>query len=894
MSYLTIEMKGGTSFEAKDMDDVYKYSHHSCLSFVEVLENKIKENNNTNKPPFDGIDFPDVSKILGNDWEKKILINRLNSSDIFINALKKQPKNDELKSALTFVSNLDLSNQIEGCGVKDFDGRRKDLLLQTISDRYLDSEFMPLSCMMWKNAYKCQFGRNYGGGSCDFGYKEDIANRVNAGERLEGSSAQALRFIFKEGEGYRYFSSDDLKTISPLLENSDLSRLSEKDKQHIETLMNGSKLNDYVEKSLVTNLSQEALLKRKNITLEDLQTYYGRNIERSSLELYGFACKAGKDNEAMNKVRGELAIKITNENIANGKYNDSNVRLDVGEEDLLRGYKDNPEALRALGVKLPVQIVDLVKDDEQLKKDVQFIDGARHLYGLQGQEQTFEKELNLLNQIAEKGFEAGYGAELTLLTMGKVLDEQRAKYESSKYNLEIKLPKRDKYEQVSERYNVLSEIRNDSWNLDDLKEIGLTRDDILRMAIDKTLGKEVKKMECTDKPTDGFKGMFMGKKAKAEELAEIAAKQEACERVNMFVEKFSHKYRNYNNFEVVKYPENNPKALLAQYSTIEEIKKQVNEDVQYKEANKFDPHYFSESEDKRNVERFEKIEAVYRAAQEKVEYQANIARTAYETSGVKDMEANTGFDAMAVKAELLKENPELSVRDLYAKVKEIRDRGEYTSEVKIRESKPDKVVSTSENKSDVKEKQVETMVEPKKDKTMEFRADTPIKAEVLTASVEEVMKMVQSEKTTEVRQDIQEEKKAPEGEKEVKSIHATFDKGHGLPEGLSSKEPQIQKAIDMIRGGTYQDMDALKASEEYNALPKYAKDCAGKLYYAAHNDVSSKTTNHNFAKLTVKGAEKTAKELVTKTRGLGKTPANAVKKTTISNEAIMSKKLSRE
>ena len=55
MSYLTIEMKGGTSFEAKDMDDVCKYSNHSCLSFVEALENKIKENNNTNKPPFDGI-----------------------------------------------------------------------------------------------------------------------------------------------------------------------------------------------------------------------------------------------------------------------------------------------------------------------------------------------------------------------------------------------------------------------------------------------------------------------------------------------------------------------------------------------------------------------------------------------------------------------------------------------------------------------------------------------------------------------------------------------------------------------------------------------------------------------------------------------------------------------
>ena len=128
----------------------------------------------------------------------------------------------------------------------------------------------------------------------------------------------------------------------------------------------------------MTNLSEKAFLKRKNITLEDVQAYYGKDKRLSEIDLLNKIDAAKENNgienytEAMNKLRGELAVKYVMET-EQVNYNVVN----KFSKDICQGFKDNAEALKKLGVAIPSSVMDVLKKDEQLKDDIKFIDESR-------------------------------------------------------------------------------------------------------------------------------------------------------------------------------------------------------------------------------------------------------------------------------------------------------------------------------------------------------------------------------------------------------------------------------------------------------------------------------------------------------------------------------------
>ena len=98
----------------------------------------------------------------------------------------------------------------------------------------------------------------------------------------------------------------------------------------------------------------------------------------------------------------------------------------------------------------------------------------------------------------------------------------------------------------------------------------------------------------------------------------------------------------------------------------------------------------------------------------------------------------------------------------------------------------------------------------------------------------------------------QEEKQEPQ--KEVKSVR----KHYPLPADLKSKNPHIQKAIDLVRSEKYESYEAMQADKEnFTKLPKYAKDTAKVLFASSHNGTEWDTEKKKaaYAKSVVRQAE---------------------------------------
>ena len=677
MSYITLP--DGT--EVTDIESL-RYKD----GFIEALETRIIANNEAGKPPFDGIDFPDMS---GGYFNSHILADRLNDNKTFIKALETQCRGqNDPKKVLDFIGSLDLTKVLDK-SEKEYDQGLFGVLYDRTSK---DKSNLTASTATWAIAFATK--HNEPG---NFGWFSDEIERFEENsEKLEGESVKALEHLLKRND-YLHLN---ISYMAGVLERSDLQSLDDASKKRLEEVISSGHsfdrkiekpLDHYIENSPVTNLSEEAFLKRKNITLEDVQTYYGIRGEPSPTNLL-YKLDYTKENnelenftESMNKLRGELAVKYIME--TEPEQVDYQI---VGKfsKDICQGFKDNPEALKKLGVTIPSSVVDVLEKDEHFKHDIQFIAGTKEVSSVFGNRNSLEKSIDLLNQVAEKGFSAGYGAEMIVLKAGKVLEEKRSEYELAKKNLQTVLKKREEYNQAKERFDILDKVKQDigTYLYKDEKifqqlDPSLNKEEILKMAIDKAKGKDVKKMECTDKPTKGLKRLFMSKAKKEKEQKDIKAKEEAYSAINRFVEDMGNKWKDTKTVN------------LLDGCSIDTVNKQWSEDYEYIEYNRSTVEHskWTEKDARKLVEEFEKMETAQKAAQTKLDYQVTIAKTARETSGVKDIETKTGFDAMEVKAQLRAENPNMSVRDLYASMKEIRDKGEYSAEIKVKAPKDDKV-----------------------------------------------------------------------------------------------------------------------------------------------------------------------------------------------------------
>ncbi len=682
MSYITLP--DGT--DAADFDSLYGRE----WKFIYALEDKIKANTNAGKPPFDGIDFPETCKSIDANT-LNFLAKALNKSETFVSAMKTAcaSKNAQ-KNVFNFIGKLDFTEVLK-------DEKNEANILKIIHNniRHGDNKNLTASTATWAMAYAAtnELIGNYDemGDETHPYYK--ITQFDENKEKLEYGSPKALTIIAEKS------STQNIALIKDVLKRSDLSELDDGTKSKLEKMIQYSwndkrqeeKFNLFLESSPVTNLSEKAFLKRKNITLEDVQTYYDKNNwnKLSPTNLLNKLDYAKENNkienftESMNKIRGELAVKY----IMETEQVDHNI-VNKFSKDICQGFKDNPEALKKLGVEIPYSVIDTLKKDEHFKNDIQFIDGAKNVSIAFTYKDHYEKSIDLLNQVAEKGFSAGYGAEMIVLKAGKVLEEKRSKYELAKKNLQTVLKKREEYNQAKERFDILDKVKQDigTYLYKDEKifqqlDPSLNKEEILKMAIDKAKGKDVKKMECTDKPTKGLKRLFMSKAKKEKEQKDIKAKEEAYSAINRFVEDMGNKWKDTKTVN------------LLDGCSIDTVNKQWSEDYEYIEYNRSTVEHskWTEKDARKLVEEFEKMETAQKSAQTKLDYQVTIAKTARETSGVKDIETKTGFDAMEVKAQLRAENPNMSVRDLYASMKEIRDKGEYSAEIKVKAPKDDKV-----------------------------------------------------------------------------------------------------------------------------------------------------------------------------------------------------------
>ena len=83
-------------------------------------------------------------------------------------------------------------------------------------------------------------------------------------------------------------------------------------------------------------------------------------------------------------------------------------------------------------------------------------------------------------------------------------------------------------------------------------------------------------------------------------------------------------------------------------------------------------------------------------------------------------------------------------------------------------------------------------------------------------------------------------------------------KSYPLPADLKSKNPHIQKAIDLVRSEKYESFEAMQADKEnFGKLPKYAKDTARILFASSHSGTGWDTEKKKaaYAKSVVRKAE---------------------------------------
>ncbi len=101
---------------------------------------------------------------------------------------------------------------------------------------------------------------------------------------------------------------------------------------------------------------------------------------------------------------------------------------------------------------------------------------------------------------------------------------------------------------------------------------------------------------------------------------------------------------------------------------------------------------------------------------------------------------------------------------------------------------------------------------------------------------------------------IHDEQEVKPKRQEIKPVR----KSYPLPADLKSKNPHIQKAIDLVRSEKYESFEAMQADKEnFGKLPKYAKDTAKVLFASSHNGTGWDTEKKKaaYAKSVVRKAE---------------------------------------
>lgn len=827
-----------------------------------LIESSIEENRRNGKAPLDGIEL-DVPRTKGDGYFRSELRFAYFGSQIFKDALQEQirtPKVDHAQALNFFYKNCVILTDGLVSDYKSFmDGDRIQYNREVLEEiRSVENSIYSRNSVGDSFSRRLSLEKDLSGEAWmtraaiigeTYLRSHDFEGKTVSKEFL--SDSQALTDIFSIKD-YRLHQN-----AAYIASQSDMSRLDDKLKDKVVDYLYNIDFeqgSEFVNTTDVKNLSLNSFARRKNLTIEDAEKFCGYAYDNSdpkqasARETYTFL----KDKKIHSKLYGELALLTVAE------YQDKKIDgylRDVSKEDLLQGYKDNPEALKKLGMSMPGLVAEAVKDDPIFANDsdIKYIIQSKvHLSG-----ETLTKSLA---EIADKGLSAGYAAESVVAKAQRHLDFEKENIESKRRRCQEDLERCQKVEEAQKTYNELDSFYEEyrekfntlksPRNREGVKDIGF--DSIMQAAMDKAHGKEVKPFSYEEDKVGFWQGLKMGKAKKESKNEDIDTKIKLCEDANKIVEEFSQRFK---------------EPALADVNTPSELRIKI--DKAYQDKNGYYPdRELIQRTIETEIEPFDKMSALCKKAGEKIGYEVSIAREAQTSSGITSIETNANVDVLAQKAQLRQNNSEMSVQDLYAKTRDIYNQEKY-HETPLKEKEP---------------KSEPVKAEPAKE--AEVKAPEP---EIKTPEVKTV-----EEKAPEVKvEQPKEEVKAPEPVKEPETKPAVKapeeKKVYPLPENLSSKNESVQKAIDMVKSGQYKTAEEMTADKEnFGKLPKYAQQAAKMLYASAHNSTEwdTQAKKDKYAKFVVQKAEKTALDIK---RGLVKTSTSIVKKTTVSKEAMMNR-----
>lgn len=846
----TIKIHGNDVEVRDDSDDIRK-----------LIESSIEENRRNGKAPLDGIEL-DVPRTKGDGDFRSEFRFAYFGSQIFKDALQEQirtPKVDHAQALNFFYKNCviltdGLVSDYKSFKYSDPIQYNREVLeeIRSVEDSIYTMNSVGDSFSRRLSLEKDLSGEAWMTRAAIIGEtylrSHDFEGKTASKEFL--SDSQALTDIFSIKDYHLH------QNAAYIASQSDMSRLDDKLKDKvIDYLYNidfeqGS---EFVNTTDVKNLSLNSFARRKNLTIEDAEKFCGYAYshsnpkQASARETYTFL----KDKKIHSKLYGQLAVL----SVAEYQGKDINDYLrNVSKEDLLQGYKDNPEALKKLGMSMPGFVAEAVKNDPIFAND------SDVKYVIQSKIWGNETLTKSLAEIADKGLSAGYGAESVVSKAQMYLNSRKENIESKRRSCQEDLERCQKVEEAQKTYNELDSFYEEyrekfntlksPRNREGVKDIEFYS--VMQAAMDKAHGKEVKPFSYEEDKVGFWQGLKMGKAKKESKNEDIDTKIKLCEDANKIVEEFSQRFK---------------EPALADVNTPSELRIKI--DKAYQDKNGYYPNReWIQKTIETEIEPFDKMSALCKKAGEKIGYEVSIAREAQTSSGITSIETNANVDVLAQKAQLRQNNSEMSVQDLYAKTRDIYNQEKY-HETPLKEKEPKSELVKAEPAKEAEVKAPEPEIKTPEVKTVEEKAP-----EVKVEQPKEEVKAPEPVKEPETKPAV----KAPE-EKKV----------YSLPENLSSKNESVQKAIDMVKSGQYKTAEEMTADKEnFGKLPKYAQQAAKMLYASAHNSTEwdTQAKKDKYAKFVVQKAEKTALDIK---RGLVKTSTSIVKKTTVSKEAMMNR-----
>jgi len=646
MSYISIKDANGNNVEIKTAEDLLSLNEGrlGIIKYRDAMLEKIRENEAQNKAPFDDIDFPDCTQ-RNFGWNYSLFIEDEGNGSEFQKAMTRQIEKYDSSKLEKFVLAQDIPpawpTGMEKGLLQAFSREQQEKSLDAViaASRYVyqhpKERYMHLE---W-------FGPDY------------IKERIKRGDTLSKKSVQHLSVLLESTDRNHQLSDSTIRALAPALMETDISGLDDKSKQKIEDLIlqkTGMDKTTYLSKSKACNLSIESFLEKPNLTLEDAKEF----VKNRGISAYDLCKKAPKENESAASVRGQLAV----EEIAKNGYDYTKFH----DEDVVRGYKDNPEALKAFGANVDNSLLNLVAKEETIKNnpDFKFLIEAQRL--TDGNISSAEKSLK---EIAEKGLNAGFGADFITSKVGAFLDARSVGRKELLKEHEEGLQKEARAQQIKDEYETYNAIKNslEAVCANDSKDY-VSADEVLRLALEKRAGKDVKPFVCEDMPTKGVKGLFMKKSAKEAEAQNIVRKKQAYAAANKFIEDFAQKYKN--------------EPLVEKFDSYDKLKEEWRKAYSAQDSLEGQYKYYGKPANEERIAFYEKIEGLYQAAQGKIQEQMHaevgLRQTARETSGVKDAQNGVGVDILALKEKIRKNVPEgkdMSVKGLYKTVNQMRGLG---------------------------------------------------------------------------------------------------------------------------------------------------------------------------------------------------------------------------